>query len=123
MIWPDLTSGIDALPEWFDAGSLDGIDEQLVRPIAQLNIGRCNILDDVGHLRTGHRGTEQHAKPGVFVSLAAERDLIKLFTIFLDPENADVADMVMAAGVDAAGNVDVQPAEAGARGRDCGSAA
>src|SRR5271156_4743145 len=110
-IWPDLTSGIDALPEWFNAGSLDCIDEQLVRAIAQLHVGRRNILDDIGHLRIGHRGTEQHAKLGVFVGLAAERDLIKLLTVFLDAENADVADMVMAAGVDAAGNVDMQPAE------------
>src|SRR5271156_5431634 len=110
-IWPALTSGIDALPEWFDAGSFDGIDEQLVRPLAQLDIGGGDILNDIGHLRVRHGGTDQLAKPGVLVGLAAERDLIKLLTIFLDAENADVADMVMAAGVDAAGNVDVQPAE------------
>src|SRR5271169_433044 len=108
---PALTSGIDALPEWFDAGSLDGIDEQLVRPLAQLDIGCGDVLNDIGHLRVRHGGTDQLAKPGVLVGLAAERDLIKLLTIFLDAENADMADMVMAAGVDAAGNVDVQPAE------------
>ena len=55
----------------------------------------------------------------VLVGLAAERDLVDLFAVLLDPENADVADVMVAAGIDAAGNIDVQPAEIRAADRDC----
>src|SRR6185437_8088081 len=57
--------------------------------------------------RTGRAACEL----GVLVGLAAERDLIELLPLLLDAENADMADMVMAAGIDAAGNIDVQPAD------------
>ncbi len=62
-------------------------------------------------MRVRHRGANQRAKLRVFVGLAPERDLIKLLAVLLDAENADVADMMMPAGIDAAGNVDVQAAE------------
>src|SRR5262245_35319384 len=110
-ILPVLTSGINTLPERLYAGAFHGIDEQFVRPPAQLNIGRGDILDHIGDLRVRHRRANQRPQLGVFVGLAAERDLIKLLAILLDAENADMADMVMAAGIDAAGNVDVQAAE------------
>src|SRR5580658_4544320 len=110
-IWPFSTSGIDALPERLDAGALDRVDEQLVGPLPQFEIGRGDVLDHVGDLRIGHGRADQRAKRGVLVGLAAKRDLIKLLAVLLDAENADMADMVMPAGIDAAGNVDVQPAE------------
>src|SRR5271154_875796 len=108
---PPSTSGIDALPKRLDAGALDRVDEQFVRPLPQFEIGRGDVLDHVGHLRIGHRRPDQRAERGILVGLAAERDLIKLLAVLLDAENADMADMVMAAGIDAAGNIDVQPAE------------
>src|SRR5208282_6147837 len=108
---PFSTSGIDALPERLDAGTLDRLDEQLVRPLPQLEIGGCDVLDDIGHLRVGNGRPDQRAKLGILVGLAAERDLIKLLAVFLHTKNADVADVVMAAGIDAAGNIDMQAAE------------
>ncbi len=45
------------------------------------------------------------------VAGAAERDLVEFGTLLLDAEDADMADMVMAAGVDAAGNLDLQLAD------------
>ena len=42
------------------------------------------------------------------VGRAAERDLVGLFACALEAENADMADVMMAAGVDAAGNLDLQ---------------
>ena len=62
-------------------------------------------------MRIGHRRPDQLAERRVLVRLAADRDLIELLAVLLDAEDADMADMVMAAGIDAAGNVDVQPAE------------
>src|ERR1700722_2162822 len=110
-IWPALTSGIDALPEWLDAGPLHRVDEQLVGTLAKLDIGGGNVLHDVRNLRVRNRGSDQRAELGALVGLAAERDLIKLLAVLLDAENADMADMVMAAGIDAAGDIDVQAAE------------
>ena len=91
--------------------ALDGLDEQLVRPLAQLDIGRDDVLDHVRHLGIGHRRTEQRAELGLLVGAAAERDLEEFLAVLLDAEKADVADMVVAAGIDAAGNIDVQPAD------------
>ena len=65
--------------------------------------------------RVGHGRTEQRAELGLLVGAAAERDLVEFLAVLLDAEQADVADVMMAAGVDAAGNVDVQPPEVCAR--------
>ena len=72
--------------------------------------------------RVRHGRTDQRAELRILVGAAAERDLIELLAVLLDAENADMADMMMAAGIDAAGNVDVQPAEVALPGRDRGSA-
>ena len=53
----------------------------------------------------------QGAELRLLVGAAADGDLVELLAVLLDAENADVADVMMAAGVDAAGDVDVQLAE------------
>jgi hypothetical protein len=45
------------------------------------------------------------------VAGAAERHLVEFRALLLDAEDADMADMVMAAGVDAAGNLELQLAD------------
>ena len=87
-------------------------------PLAQFDIGRDHVLDHIRDLVVGHRRTEQRAELGVLVGAAAERDLVELLAVLLDAENADMADMMMAAGIDAAGDIDVQPAEIAGAGRD-----
>src|SRR5262245_13795703 len=111
MIRPALTSGIDTLLERFDAEALDRLDEVLVRPRAQLEIGSGDVLDHVGDLAVPHGGTENGAEPGGVVRPAADRHLVKFLAVLLDAEDPDMADMVVAAGVDAARDVDVQPPE------------
>src|ERR1700744_2719134 len=108
-IFPFLTSGIDALPEWFDTEPLHRVDEQLVGTDAQSEISLNNVLDHVGDFALFDGGADQGADFGILVGAAADRDLIKLLAVLLDAENPDVTDMVMAAGIDAARNVDVQP--------------
>src|SRR5262249_21000071 len=103
-----LTSRIDTLLEWLDAKALDGIDEQLVGRLAQLEIGGGDILDHVRHLGVGHGRPEQRSELGLLVGPPADGHLVILLAVLLDPEDADVADVVVAAGIDAAGNVDVQ---------------
>src|ERR1700691_2170631 len=98
-ILPFLTSGIDPLPERFDAEPLHRIDEEFVGTLAQRQIGFNDILDHVGNFTVRHCGPDQDTKFGVLVGAAADRDLVEFLAILLDTENADMADMVMAAGV------------------------
>ena len=70
-----------------------------------------NVLDHVGDFRIGHRGADQRAHLGLLVSATADGDLVKFLAVLLDAKNTDMADMVMAAGIDAAGDIDVQPAD------------
>src|SRR5207248_7200350 len=107
-IFPFLTSGINPLPEWFDTEPLHRIDEQLVGIGAQREVGLNNILDHISDFGIGHRRPDQASELCVLVGAAANRDLIELLAVLLDTENADMADVMMTAGVDAAGNVDVQ---------------
>ena len=104
-------SGIDALPKRFDPKALDRSRKQLLRPLTQFEIGRRDSSTTSATWAYGTAGPSSVPSVRTFVGLAAERDLIKLLAVLLDAENADMADMVMAAGIDAAGNVDVQPAE------------
>src|SRR6266702_403367 len=110
-IFPPLTSGIDALLERFDTEALHRVDEQLLRPLAQHQISFHDVLDDVGNLVELDAGADQIAKRGALIGTAADGDLVDLLAILPDAENADMADMMMAAGIDAAGDVDVQPAD------------
>src|SRR5262249_9826844 len=108
---PALTSRIDTLLEWIDADARDGVDKNLVRPLAQLEIGGGDVLDHVGDLVVWHRRTQDLAELGTLVGAAANRHLVKFLAVLLDAENADMPDVMVTAGVDAAGDVDVQPSE------------
>src|SRR5262249_1498901 len=73
MIRPALTSRIDALLERIDADARDGIDENLVRPLAQLAIGGGDVLDHVGDLAVRHGRTQNLAELGALVRGATDR--------------------------------------------------
>src|SRR6266700_1671134 len=92
---PSLMSCMDALLERLDADAFHGLEEDFPGPLAQLHVSRDDVHDHVDDLAGRHRGTQQRAALRVLVG-----------------EDADVADVVMATRVDAAGNVDVQPVEA-----------
>src|SRR6266566_6700724 len=109
---PSLMSCMDALLERLDADAFHGLEEDFPGPLAQLHVSRDDVLDHVDDLAVRHRGTQQRAELRVLVGAAGDRDLIILLAVLLDAEDADVADVVMATRVDAAGNVDVQPVEA-----------
>src|SRR5579883_1852975 len=100
---PSLTSGIDPLPERFDAEPLHRIDKEFVRALAQRKISFDDVLDHVGDFRKRNRRTDQNAKFGILIGTPADGDLIEFLAVLLYAENADMADMVMAACIDAAG--------------------
>src|SRR5438132_124807 len=109
---PPLTSRIDTLPERLNTDALDRIEKDLVRPRAQLEISLDDVLDHIRHLGVGHGRTDQHAEQRVLVRLATDSHLKELLAVLLDTEESDMADVMMAAGIDAARDVDVQPPEA-----------
>src|SRR5262245_44395986 len=108
---PDLTSDINPLLEGIDADATDRIDEQLVRAFPQFEIGGGDVLNDIGDLAIGHRRPQNLAELGVLAGAAADRHLVELLAVLLDTEDADVADVMVAAGIDAPRDVDVQPPE------------
>jgi len=79
------------------------VDETLVA-LAFREIEVDNMFDYIGHL-IGVTPGEQFADRRRERRIAAQRDLIGFLALFFEPENADRADVVMAASVDAARNL------------------
>src|SRR3954451_8612365 len=102
---PSSSNGIERLLERREADAAIGVDEALAHG-AMRNIGAEDGLHRIGDGIVGEAGADQLADRGVVGRRAAEGDLVALGTALIDAEDADMADMVMAAGVDAAGDVD-----------------
>src|SRR5687767_11575417 len=83
-------------------------DERLVRAFTRLDVFVDQPLDGVRHFLRGKSVPQNAADSCVFRSVAADRDLVVLDALLLEPENADVAHVVVAARVDAARNLDLQ---------------
>ena len=64
-----------------------------------------DALDHFRHLGGRERRSDDLADARFVALRAADRDLIPLATVLVDPEHADIADVVMATGVDAAGDI------------------
>src|SRR5262252_8046230 len=111
MTRPCLMSGIDPLLEGLDAETLYGFNERFVLPLPQLEVCGHDLLHHVADLGIGDGRSKEGAKFGPLVGSATKGDLVELLAVLLDAQNADMADMVMAAGIDAARNVNVQPAQ------------
>src|SRR5574337_2044883 len=105
-----LLTAIDPLLERMNAEAVHRIDEALVR-MPMFDVGLDEPLDHVGHFGGGEGRADDLAKRRVIALGAADRDLVPLLAILVDAEDADVADVVVAAGVHAAGDVDVDVAD------------
>ena len=104
------TSAIESLLEGLGADAPPRVEEGL--PVAPF--GKIGLDDGVDHLR--HRfGAEARADDGadsgVVLRIAAERDLVELGAFLVDAEDADIAGVVMAAGIDAARHVESERAD------------
>src|SRR5207302_11488990 len=96
--------GIDAFLEGVDADSMDRVDKTLVFvPIVDVRIDQAR--DDVGHLVRGEGWTDHLAERRIVSLRAADRHLVPLGAILVDAEDADISDVMMAAGVHAARDV------------------
>ena len=76
-----------------------------------LQIGLENLVDGICHLVAGKARTEDGADRRVLGGGAAKRDLVEFLALLVEAEDADVADMMVAAGVDAARDVDLDLAD------------
>src|ERR1035438_1503956 len=94
------TEGIEADPS-------HGIDEAFAA-VAVGEIGVDQPFHHVGHLVGGEGGTDDFAKAQGVALAAADADLVPLLALLIDAEDADVADVMVTAGVDAAGDVELQ---------------
>src|SRR5262245_13519003 len=103
-------SGIEGLLERLEADAAIGVEEAF-SVLAQLQVGVDNGLDGANNLIGAEGGADDIAERGILVGAAAEGDLVELLAVLIDAQNADMADMVMAAGIDAAGDLDLQFAD------------
>ena len=113
---PLMSVAIDAFLEGLDADAMHDVDEALGVAVAALEVALDQLLDHVGHLGARERGADHLAERGAVrpagsALVAADRDLVPLLAVLVDAEDADVADVVVAAGVHAAGDVEVELAD------------
>src|SRR5262245_27467285 len=103
-------SGIESLLERLEADAAVGVEETFP-VLTQLQVGVDDGLDGADNLIGPEGRADDVADRRVLVGAAAESDLVKLLAVLIDAEDADMAHMVMAAGIDAAGNLDLQFAD------------
>src|SRR5258706_9007109 len=102
--------------EGFDADAVHHVDEALGVAVAAREVTLDQLFDHVGDLgpREGRADdlAEGSAPAGPDLALvAADLDLVPLLAALVDAEIADMADVVMPAGVHASGNIEIDLAD------------
>src|SRR5688572_16044599 len=113
---PLMSVAIDAFLEGLDADAVHHLDEALGVAVAVLQIGFDESFDDIGNVSAGERRAddlaERHAGARACLALVSpDFDLVPLLAVLVDAEDADVPDVVVAAGIHAAGDVEVDLAD------------
>ena len=78
---------------------------------AKLDVGVEQGVDDLGYLLGFERGPKDFAYSRLIGLAPAKGHLEKFFAFFINPKNADVADVVVATGVHAARDVEFNGAQ------------
>src|SRR5258706_2951803 len=118
---PLISVAINVFLERFDTDALHDVDEALGFAVALFQIALDQTLDHVRHVGAGERGSDDFAerglrRPGEFPGaglalVSADLDLVPLLAVLVDAEDADVTDVVVTAGIHAAGDVQVELAD------------
>src|SRR5258706_6480899 len=111
-----ISAAIYGFLEGFDADAVHHVDEALGVAVAAREVTLDQLFDHVVDLgpREGRADdlAEGSAPAGPDLALvAADLDLVPLLSALVDAENADMADVVMAAGVHASGNIEIDLAD------------
>src|SRR5690554_3823297 len=105
-----ITSGIDPLLEWFNTNTAIGIQEGFfLGPFVDIHIN--DLGNHFGHLVPCKRGPQDLANGSLMMGIATETDLIELFAFLVNAQHANVSNVVVATGIHAAGDVEVDGAE------------
>src|SRR5262245_41672054 len=105
------SGGIERLLEGRGAEATVGCEEGLLCTRAQLEIGVDDLLDRIDDAVGAEAGAGDGGQRRILGTGAAEQQLVVLLPPLLHAQNADVADVVVAAGVDAAGDLDLEVAD------------
>src|SRR5713226_7549220 len=102
--------------EGFDADAVHHVDEAFGVAVATREVAINQPLDHVGHFGASERRADhlaqRRAHAGTdFPLVAADLDLVPLFAVLVDSEDADMADVVVAASVHAARDIEVELAD------------
>src|ERR1043166_1421748 len=103
-------SGIGALLERFETQAPHGV-EKAFAAFAPLQINLHHALDRVGNLLGAEGRPQDVADAGVLGARAPQLQLVEFHAFLVDAQNADVSGMMVAASVDAAGDLDLQLAD------------
>src|SRR5207247_10188363 len=85
--------------------------EEILAVVAVGEIGGDDGVDGLRHGFRAEAGADDGPDGSVVLRAAAERDLVKLGAFLVDAQDADIAGMVVAAGIDAAGHVEAERAD------------
>src|SRR5690606_22358181 len=103
-------SAIDRLLESFHADAAASVEEPLAG-LAHLAVALHRPLDCIDDAVFIEAGAGDLGLAGCLVARTAEQELVVLGALTVDAENADVAGVVVTAGVDAAADLDLQLTE------------
>src|SRR5882672_8292907 len=111
-----ISVAIDGFLERLHADAVHDVDETLGVAVAAREIAFDELLDHVGDLGARERRSDDLAQGSPdagsdLTLIAPDLDLVPLLAVLVDAENADVPDVVMAAGVHAARDVHVDLAD------------
>src|SRR5690606_16509531 len=104
----ELSIAIKRLLERRIAQPAIGGDERLFGAGAMREIGIDQLLDGLGHGLGLEARPHDLAHGRVLGGVASDGDLVEFGALLLDPQYADMAGVMMAAGVDAAGDLDLE---------------
>src|SRR5215217_6912134 len=103
-----LSRGIKGILERLGAKAPIGSEEGFFFTASELQIGLNDCLDGIRHLFGGKARTKNLADRSTFGRRAAKRDLVEFLAPLIQSEYADVTDVMVAARIDTAGNVDFE---------------
>src|SRR6266545_6060229 len=104
------SSAIESLLEGLSPDASPRVEEGL--PVGAIGeVGVDDGVDGLWHGLGAEAGADDGADRSVVLRIAAERDLVKLGAFLVDAEDADIAGVVVAAGIDAARHVEAKRAD------------
>src|SRR4051812_1433872 len=119
---PLMSVAIHLFLERFGSDAMHDVDEAFGVGVAMFEIALDQALDDIGNVCPGKGRPKDFAERSAecgdvagamtgFPLVSADLDLVPLFAVLIDAEDADMAYVVMTAGVHAAGDIEIQLAD------------